>query len=561
MIEYKERGIYMKIALLSNVNMDAAIRLLKRDIDIYESEGYGNELGTLLNSMSSIYSFRPDIIFLIIDLMEIIHHDFQKDKIEEYIDDWFSQIETVINTSNIYYISDSYLWGSELNVIIDKSFKQSVEQLWQIRLESLLLKYNNVRIFPYHHLVECMGENNVFSLKMWYMGRIIHNITFQKVLCDEIIRIVDLETRTYKKVLLVDLDNTLWGGLAGENDITPIKLSNEHTGLAYKNLQRVIAQMKNQGVIIGIVSKNNESDVMPIIKNHPHMILHDDDFAIKKINWEQKNVNIEAIVSELNLSLDSVVFFDDSPAERQLIKELLPDVFVPEFPAHPEDLADTMVGIWKAYFERPSITMEDLNKTKQYIANAKRNEYEKQVDDFEKYLQGLDIKLTCVSEKNHVDRIVQLINKTNQFNLTTRRYSQNIIQEWLNDKKKRIYAFHESDRFGDNGIIAVVIVDLAEATPIITDFVMSCRVMGKNIEYAIIDFVENDISNEDCKTLYADYVKSAKNAPVEHLYDDLGYKRMTQSEEKRRYMLTFSEKKNREYVLTLLSERNENDDD
>ena len=546
----------MSIALLSNINMNAAIRLLKRNLDVYESEGYGNELGTLFNTSSSIYTFKPDIIFLIEDLMELIGHKICIESAKACIIDWFSDIRTVIDPSIIYYISDAYLWGPELDIIVDKGMKRRIENIWQENLEKLLSDHHNIRIFPYHHLIELNGENSSFSPKMWYMGRILHSNQFQRIMCDEIIRFTNMESSYSRKVLLLDLDNTLWGGLAGEDDITPIDLSDEHSGLAYKNLQRIILQMKNQGVILGIVSKNNESDVMPIINEHPHMILKSSDFAIMKINWNQKNINIVEIASELNIGLDSIVFFDDNPTERQLIKELIPEVIVPDFPSSTDVLPDAMVNIWKTYFERPTITNEDINKTEQYIANAKRNEYRIHAGNFNDYLQGLDITLTRVNEEKHIDRITQLLNKTNQFNLTTTRHSQNEIQEYMDNNSIRIYAFHEKDRFGDNGKIAVVIVDVTDNSPSITDFVMSCRVMGKNIEYAILDFIENDILESGFATLHSKYIKTSKNTPVESLYDSLGYIVTKETDMEKSYIIKLSNKTKRSYCLTIKTERN-----
>lgn len=513
----------MKIAILSNVNMNATVRMLKRELEVYDVEGYGNELGILMNANSSIYNFAPDIIFVLEDLMEILGHELDETEARINIEQWFEYFQGTIRENFIYYISDAYLTGDELKVTVNPALKWRLESIWQENLQKCVNMHNNVYIFPYRKLIENIGEAEAFSMKMWYMGRILHSTELQKQLCDEIMQKVKLEQIVPKKVLLLDLDNTLWGGLAGETDINPISLSEEHTGLAYKNLQRVILQMQKQGTILGIVSKNNEEDAMNIIKNHPHMVLKEEAFAIKKINWNLKSDNIRQIAEELNLGLDSMVFFDDNPTERELIKEMLPDVEVPDFPEKPEDLAPAMVKIYTQYFDRKRLTGEDLDKTNQYIANAKREQFKSTTADFDEFLRNLKIQITRKQKMMHLERITQLLNKTNQFNLTTRRHSQSEVQAMLEMSEKELFVYQVTDCFGDNGIVAVAIADVSGETAVIEEFVMSCRVMGKNIENAIIDDIEKYFIAKGYSKIQAQYKETAKNKPVSALYDSLGY--------------------------------------
>ena len=515
-----------KIALLSNINMNFVIRLLQKDVEVYEAEGYGNELGTLMNPVSSYHAFAPEITFVIEDLMELLEHDLEPETAKVRIDHWFSQLEGALQEQCIYYVSDAYLWGAELAVLFDKSRKCKLEQLWQERLEDLCKAHANVRSFPYRSLIEELGEANAFSLKMWYMGRILHGSDAQKSLCQCILDQVRIENRVAKKVLLLDLDNTLWGGLAGEADHTPVVLSEEHSGLAYKNLQRVILQMQKQGVLLGIVSKNNEEDVNGILSEHPHMVLRPECFAIQKVNWKPKHENIQEIAEELNLGLESFVFFDDNAAERQLIKEMLPQVTVPDFPDKAEDLAGAMTAIYREYFAKAFLTGEDLEKTKQYADNVKRNELKKSVGSFADYLKQLNITMERVDAAANVERLTQLVNKTNQFNLTTKRYTQAQMQQILRDGDKRVYLYDVRDRFGDNGVVAAVIVDLSGEVPEVEEFVMSCRIMGKNIEDSIIEDVEQDLKGAGYDKLKGRYIPTAKNKPVAQLYERLGYDRL-----------------------------------
>ncbi len=544
----------MKIAVLSNVNMNGVIRILKKDIDIFESEGYGNELGTLLNPGSEIYNYSPEVVFIINDIMEVIGHDINLDSARNIIAKWKSDFEKAIRQDIIYYISDAYCYGLEFEVTINPICKEEIEWIWNFCIKELLSKHSNIRVFPYRKLIEECGVSDSFSGKMWYLGKIRHTNALQMAMAGKIVELLNIEKFIPKKVLLLDLDNTLWGGLAGENDVTPIVLSDDNVGLSYKDLQRVILQMRKQGVILGIVSKNNPEDAMDIIQNNSHMVLKDDDFAIKKISWNSKDLSIKEIALELNLGLDSMVFFDDNPEERRLIEKTLPEVVVPDFPDNPEKLAQTMVSIYDKFFRRATLTSEDLDKTKAYIDNSKREEIRKNFDSFEEYLEELNITLTRKISERHIERITQLLNKTNQFNLTTKRHTLQDIQDMIKDNNNLIYSYQVEDIFGDCGIVAVVIVNLAEDAPIIDEFVMSCRVMGKEIENAIIDDIESELAANGFKEVKAVYATTAKNKPVAHLYDNLGYDVYDESTEYRKYNIELDKRPTRSYKLTKKTE-------
>lgn len=512
-----------RIALLSNVNMNAVIRMLQRDADVYEAEGYGNELGTLMNPASSYHEFDPDITFMIMDILELLEHETDAASAETVIERWFESFEGAMRDNCIYYINDAYMWGPETeaaDALIDRTV---FEAAWSDRLKALCGRHVNVRIFPYHQMISKLGEENAFSLKTWYMGKMLLGSEAGRRLAAMILDKVRLESRTPKKVLALDLDNTLWGGLAGENDNTPIVLSEEHAGLAYKNLQRVILQMQRQGVILVIVSKNNPDDVKEILERHPHMVLRPGHFASVRINWKPKHENIIEIAEELNLGIDSFVYWDDNPQERLLVGQSLPEVAVPDFPDKPEELASAMTAIYHEYFEKAVLTGEDLEKTRQYADNAKRNEMRKSAVSYEDYLRQLEIVVTRVDAKRNLLRLDTMFNKTNQFNLTTRRHAQSELQQMLEDADKRFFVYNVKDCFGDTGVVAAVIVDVSGDIPVIQELVMSCRVMGKNIEHGILAQVERCMRDEGYERIRGVYVPTAKNKPVADLYEQRGY--------------------------------------
>lgn len=536
-----------RIAVLSNVNMSYVIRLLKKENQVYEAEGYGNELGMLINEQSSYHAFAPEITFLIMDLMELLGHDLywpigreehnpgnliaetgEDLLIVPRLQDWFVQMERCIRPGRLYYLSDAWLWGPEIGALSEGALPQRMEDEWMRGLLWLMERHENVRIFPYRRIIGTLGEENSFSLKTWYLGKILHTNEAQKRLAEEIGRLTEAESATPKKVLLVDLDNTLWGGLAGEREHTPLELSEEHQGLAYKNAQRALRMIGQSGVVLGIVSKNNEEDAMAVIREHPHMVLREEDFAIRRINWRPKHENIREIAARLNLGLDSMVFWDDSPSERELVKQMLPMVEVPPFPENPVELAPALAELYKKYFFKPRLTAEDREKTRQYAQNEQRNRLEEEVGDFGQYLRRLQIKAEPVDPAAHMERLVQLVNKTNQFNLTTIHYSQEEMQNIVVNSSKKVYLYRVEDCFGDYGIVSAVIVDLSEQAPIVEEWVLSCRVMGRQVEDALLGHIEGDLLAAGYAKLRGRYVPTVKNKPVEHLYDRLGYQLVSQ---------------------------------
>ena len=209
---------------------------------------------------------------------------------------------------------------------------------------------------------------------------------------------------------------------------------------------------------------------------------------------------------------------------------MLPEVAVPDFPEKPEELAPAMIAIYREYFEKASVTQEDLVKTESYAANARRSKLQGQAADFEDYLKQLEIQIIREDPLANVERLTQLVNKTNQFNLTTQRYDQSEMQDILQNEKKKVFLYRVTDCFGDNGIVAAAIVAL-DGIPVIEELVMSCRVMGKNIEYAIVEDMEDQLREVGYTGLAAKYIPTAKNKPVELLYEKLGYEIVSQTDE------------------------------
>lgn len=539
-----------KIAVLSNINMTPVAQGMKSSWDVFRNEGYGNEREMLLNPDSALWQFQPEIIFLVVDILELVQHQWNPDEMKGHIEQWFAAVEASLRENVVFVISDVCFRGRERRIHVDFAMETEILQYWQEKRAQLQARHAGVYGMDYSRLMEKLGED-AYSEKMWYLGKIIHSRQAILALQEEMNRILELMSRTPKKLLLLDLDNTLWGGLAGERDREEILLSEEKTGLVYKDLQRVILAMKKTGVMLGIVSKNNEEDALAVLNDHPHMVLREEDFVIKKINWQPKSDNIREIADELNIGTDSMVFFDDNELEREEIRSLLPEVAVPDFPKKTDKLPAVMEEIYQTYFCKLSVTEEDRQKTEQYRQEGQRKQWqaEKFAADYTGYLKSLDIQVVRKDALQNSERILQLLNKTNQFNLTTRRYEAAELLEQLQGEEKEYYAFHVSDRFGETGIVGIVGVALGERAEI-EDFVMSCRVMGRLIEAYMLERVEQDIWQKGYKELYARYIPTAKNQPVAELYDKMGYERLAETADGAvEYRLSSEKPVDREYYI------------
>lgn len=323
-----------------------------------------------------------------------------------------------------------------------------------------------------------------------------------------------------KKCLVLDLDNTLWAGILGEDGVENISFDGDYPGKAFRIWQEGLKQLKDSGVILAICSKNNESDVAQVWEKRTNIILKVGDFAAKRINWIDKATNIQSLAQELNIGLDSIVFVDDNPTERELVRQVLPMVVVPEWSSNPYDLSSLYNELIEKYFQVYSITNEDKNKTLQYQQNAMRNQHQSQYTSLEDFIRSLDLQLTIEEATDlSIQRIAQMTQKTNQFNLTTKRYTENDIRVFLNGGA-RIYTLSVADKFGDNGITGCMILLPAHEGWNIDLLLLSCRVLGKGIEFAFVKHVLKTLNVHDC--ISAQYYPTEKNMQTATFYDLLG---------------------------------------
>lgn len=329
-----------------------------------------------------------------------------------------------------------------------------------------------------------------------------------------------------KKCIVLDLDNTLWGGVLGEDGIDGIKVDGDYPGKAFHYYQEALLTLSQQGVILTICSKNNKIDVLEAWEKNPFIVLKKENFAATRINWQDKATNIVELSIELNIGLDSMVFIDDNPTERELVKQQLPMVAVPEFPKQPYGLLQFFQQMVRDYFMIYDITDEDRKKTLQYKANAERAQEQAKFRNFEDFLRSIAINIDILkANKFNIPRIAQMTQKTNQFNLTTKRYTDSDIRGFV-DAKWKIYCISVSDKFGDNGITGTIFINGSE----IDELLLSCRILGKGIEVVFLKKVFQMLLADGITNLVAEYLPTKKNPLVSDFYEKLGFTCVSESE-------------------------------
>ena len=389
------------------------------------------------------------------------------------------------------------------------------------RISGIAGEFGNITLFDVENFASYWGKKHLTADRYWYLGRLYISNDLSMRFCGEIAVIIASYYGKAKKCLVVDLDNTLWGGVIGEDFVEGIRLGEgDPIGEAHAEIQRVILNLHENGIILAINSKNNTEDAETAF-THKGMLLKKDHFACIKCNWNDKAVNMIEIAKELNIGLDSTAYLDDNPAERESMKHKLPQVYVIDFP---EDVAEVprilkTLGI----FDLLKVSNEDLKRTKMYLEEKKREVLKGSFADLTDYLYDLcmEVEISPLNERN-IERITQLINKTNQFNLRTRRYTQEQVQAMADDGKHRIYAASLKDKFGEFGSIGVLVVEDKGEHWFIDTFLLSCRAMSRGVEK---EFLRQTLARLDGPSLVCgEYLKTPKNAPVEHLYPDIGFK-------------------------------------
>lgn len=387
-------------------------------------------------------------------------------------------------------------------------------------------KGKNVTLIYTDKILLQTGIKQGIDFRFYHSSKAPYTVAFLKTYANAILPVLLRNNGKLKKALIFDCDNTLWQGIVGEDGVDGIDMSPASPkGKAYYAVQQLAAMLSEHGVIIGLCSKNNEQDVEEVLQRGD-MALKNDHIVCRKVNWQDKATNLRAIAAELNIGIDSLVFVDDSPFEINLIREQLPEVLTFQVPANVTEYAPKLTSLVYQYFNLDS-GREDLAKTRMYKEQFEREETKKAFASLEDYLASLEISLTIGRDnKNDLPRVAQLTQKTNQFNLTTKRYTETETAGFMERSDAAIFTIFVKDKFGESGLTGLAIIQQDETqqhTAVIDSLLMSCRIIGRNIEHVFLNYIIESLTRQGIQTIKASYVPTKKNMQVAGFYEAFGF--------------------------------------
>ena len=375
------------------------------------------------------------------------------------------------------------------------------------------------------------------DFRNYYSSKSLYTVDFYCELSKKIIPYIFSLKGKAKKAIILDCDNTLWNGIVGEDGPEGIKMSSkEPKGVVFEEIQYMIKALSKKGVIVGINSKNNVEDVLEIFNNHNEISLLTSEISIQKINWKDKVSNLQEISSELNIGIDSIVFMDDSDFEINLVERYLPNVKTLQVPKESYLYPDFFRQNINLFFNNTILT-EDVNRQKMYQDQILRDDIKNQFDNLDDYIKSLELNMFFyINDHNLIPRVAQLTQKTNQFNLTTIRYTENQIKALVENPNSIVYSFGLKDKFGDFGITGVSIVKLLGNKAIINNILMSCRVLGRNVEKKFMQLILEHLSSLNIVEVNASYIKTQKNLQVENFFNEIGFTEISNIDSTKNYI-------------------------
>ena len=525
----------------SNIKLILELFLLDYGIkpNFYESE-YNQFWQDAMFDNKELDEIKPDIIYIHTSYRNITNFPeitSDEESINELLNMEFSKFSSMWETLKRKYMCPIIQNNFEYPYYRILGNKDSIDihgkTNFVIRLNALFSEYarNNESFYinDINYQSAQFGLDKWSDQFYWHMYKYALSMEAIPTLAFNVANIIKAIYGKNKKGLVLDLDNTLWGGIVGDDGVENIQIGQETSeGQVFQEFQNYLKELKNMGIILNINSKNDEKNAIAGL-NHDDCILKPDDFIIIKANWNPKSQNIKEIATELNLGLDSLVFVDDNPAEREIIKQYAPDVETPDIKT-----PDKYIQILdhSGYFEVINISKDDIKKNEMYKKNIERNKMISSFDNYDDYLKSLN--MTSKIEEFiplYYSRISQLSNKSNQFNLTTKRYSQSDIENIAADKNYITLYGKLVDTFGDNGVVSVVIGDKRNDELHIDLWIMSCRVLKRDMEYAMFDSLVKKAKKEKIKKIIGYYYPTMKNGMVKDFYKNMGFNLLNEDEE------------------------------
>lgn len=533
---YKEKGADLNIHFVRNISIEGIEPYIKyhhyqNDLKLGLTFGdFDNLYQEFLEPSATIKSQKPDVIVLSLKI-ENLFKDFntfnwQEDQALTTLKELFdmaaanSQGLIVVNTFLPMFYSKINYSG---NTILAKK-KQAVA-----RLNAFITTYvseNAARFFlaDWDRFASILSYSKSLDHRFWYTSQAPFKKDFLNLYAFEITGIAKTLMGRLKKCLILDCDNTMWGGVLGEDGLNGIQLDpHEYPGKVFLDFQKSVMHLHESGVLLAICSKNNEADVLDALENHPHMLIKKQHLIGYKINWDNKAQSIAQLAEELNLGLDSFVFIDDSPTECELVRSMLPAVTVLQVPKKITEYPSLPFS--DALFYSTSASKEDKNRTQMYQSEFNRKIESNKFNNIDDYLTSLNIEVDIHRiEEGEIPRVTQLTQRTNQFNFTTKRYQESQIKEMTGSKLWEIMTLTANDKFGDMGLTGVVIAQRNENKILLDTFLMSCRILGRKIEYAFIKEMVTRLKEKwTLKTLETYYIPTQKNQQLANFWSDLGF--------------------------------------
>lgn len=507
MSEINNRSNNRRVLLVGDTTLDPLGRLLERGQESprlqVSAAPFGQIYQILLDANHSAWSFQPEVLVVwtvphltLPSVAKLLRFEFESAtaEYEAALREAEQFAEAVLNAATHVGLVLVPIWTLP-------SYERWIQTLtWRqgIGVSNLIAKANlvlaekfgsqrNIVLLDSNYWHAALGRP-AYDSRMFAVAKILYSQNLFEKAASEIKAVLNGSFGQGKKVIVCDLDNTLWGGVVGDDGLQNIRLgAPDPLGECFHTFQTTLKGLRSRGILLCICSKNDEKIALSAIETHPAMALRKSDFASWRINWKDKAENLIEIAEELNLGLDSFVFLDDSPQEREQVRQLLPQVYAPDLPASPSDFAPFLSSL--SCFETTTLGREDFERTNTYRAERDRKEALDLSGGVDNWLRSLQIEVRAIPlRRDNLPRAAQLLNKTNQFNLTLRRLDEKSFWEWTEEPCNSAYTFHVSDRFGDFGLTGLVSFSIVGTEAWIVDFVMSCRVMGKRIEEALLGY-------------------------------------------------------------------------
>ena len=539
------------VCVLSNVVMNQMQDVLEYFIREKSIPGkvFFGEYDNIVQESFKVSDYNLTIIFWeISNYIDGLHYQveiLEKDKIKDIEKKIINEIDLVFeNLKN----SSLVLFNKFSSLIFNHKISFSNELDGMVnRLNDYLnkKKSSNIHLIDINKVISTIGVSNSVDYRFYNSAKVLNTINFFKAYSELILPYVLAANGKKKKAIILDCDNTLWKGVIGEDGLRGINLSSKDPiGKIYHEIQALALSLKkNYGVLLGICSKNNLSDIEHVFNEHQDMLIRNEDLAIKKVNWNDKAQNLKEISEELNIGLDSIVFLDDSDFEIELIKTKIPQVTSIKVPSKIYEYPTLFREMFSLFFDI-SKSAEDKIRTELYKQQNLRNNAKKKINNIEDFLSSLELSIKLfVDNKDYVPRMAQMTQKTNQFNLTTKRYTEGDITQFILNKDYRVFCISVSDKFGDSGITGLCILklDRSEQLAIIDTFLLSCRVIGRNIEHVFMDTIIKKIKKEKIFKIEAFFKQTLKNEQVRKFYDQFGFKLKYENEKIKDYHILIND--------------------